>query len=128
MLDKFSQYRRQFLADRDAEDGARTRVQYTREHKLAAIGYAKHTWFRTADGNLRRITKYRVCTNLKITPIMLKKWIKNETKILGQKRGSQRSRDSRRIGKEPLMEEQLYQQFEEARQEGRQVTHRWITR
>jgi hypothetical protein len=100
---------------------------YTREPKLAAIDYALNTWRINKQEQEERISYQRAAKKLKITDMMLKKWINSRNRILLQRRGSRRSRSSG-IGTEDRMEHQLNDEFEEARAAGRQITHRWLTR
>ena len=57
------------------EDGIRVplkRHSYTREHKLAAINYALHTWRINAKGEEERISYWKAAKKLGITDPMLK--------------------------------------------------------
>jgi len=58
---------------------------------------------------------------------MLKKWIRQRNKILLQKKGPRRARGGG-VGTKDQMEDLLEKVFEDAKAQGRQVTHRWFTR
>jgi hypothetical protein len=103
------------------------RNSYTREHKLAAIDYALHTWRINEKGEEERIPYRRAARKLGITDMMLKNWIKHRNRILLQKRGSRRSRSSG-VGAEEGMEHQLNDELEKAQAAGRQITYRWFTK
>jgi hypothetical protein len=131
VLALFTERRRQIAEGVEAdeskldENGDRVplkRHSYTQEHKLAAIDYALHTWRINAQGVEERISYRRAAKKLGITDAMLKSWIKHKNRILLQKKGSRRSQSSG-IGLEDGMEHQLNNEFEKAREKGRQITH-----
>jgi hypothetical protein len=113
--------------DEDGNPIPLTRHSYTREHKLAAIDYALHTWRINKQGKEERISYRRAATKLGITDPVLRSWIQNRNKILLQKKGSRRARGGG-VGTEDQMEGLLEGEFEEARAQRRQITHRWFIR
>jgi hypothetical protein len=131
VLEMFRSYRNNFVRELnilgDDENQISRRCAYTREHKLAAIDYALNTWERLPDGTLTHISRYYASKRLKINQALLGRWIKNKKIILHQKRGARRMRLSK-AGREPEIERKLNMEFEEARDIGRRITHRWFTR
>lgn len=107
---------------------SRRRYSYTREHKLAAIEYLQTTWMKRSDGTLVRISLRRAARKLKITRKMLRTWVKDNQKILNQKKGSRRAREPWEKGQEDQMEIELNKLFQEARAEGRKIGQKWILR
>jgi hypothetical protein len=113
--------------DEDGDPIPLTRHSYTREHKLAAIDYALHTWRVNKEGKEERISYRRAAKKLGITDVTLRSWVRSRNKILLQKKGSRRARGSG-VGTEDQMEGLLEKEFEKARAQGRQITHRWFVR
>ena len=133
VVDFFATYRRQYrqeynILDDDDNWKINRRCSYTREHKLAAIDYAINTWERHPRTNqLDHISKYYAAKMLKIHHTLLTRWIKKKRKILAQKRGARRLQLTK-VGRLPELEKKLNQEFEEAREIGRQISHNWFTR
>jgi hypothetical protein len=63
---------------------------------------------------------------LGITDIIIGRWVKNQSKIAQQKKGSQRSRGFG-LPQEEAMEHRLSKELDDAQAKGRQITHRWVT-
>jgi hypothetical protein len=133
----FADFRRQSGGDEEEDDLAeesdedytpRRRYSYPREYKLAGIEYFQTTWMKLKDETLARITVGKAARKLKITRKMLRHWVKNKGKILNQKKGSRRAREPWQKGQEYEMEIELNKLFEAARDEGRNISHKWILR
>ena len=132
VIEMFQSYQHQFLLDHlniieDNDDTVYRRCSYPREHKLAAIDYALHTWERLSDGRLEHISRYFAAKRLRISNTLLTRWIQKKDRILLQKRGSLRLRVSK-VGRHPELEKRLNSEFETARSTRRQITHRWFLR
>jgi hypothetical protein len=87
--------------DEDSESEAdeyeyipKRRYAYSREHKLAAIDYFQTTWKKNKDDTFERISVRFATRKLKITRKMLRSWVSNKVRIMAQKRGSFRSRQT----------------------------------
>lgn len=133
VVEMFQLYRKQYREDQhligdDDDRDIHRRYAYTREHKLVAIDYTLNTWERDPrTGQLEHISRYYAAKRLKVTRITLTSWVKKKKKILAQKRGSRRLQQLK-AGRHPEMENKLNQEFEEARDIGRKISHSWFTR
>jgi hypothetical protein len=114
--------------DDDAEYLLAHRYSYSRETKLAAVDYFQTTWRKNKDDTLERFSCRYASRRLKITRKMLRSWVANKDKILAQKKGSFRSRREYTPPKEPVMEAELYNEFEKARDQCRKISFKWILR
>ncbi len=92
-----------------------SRKSYTREEKIGILNFYH-------DGN----TQYRTCKEFNLNTRTLERWIKNEQKIRGSKRGT-RKMGSGRQAFYPDMEAELYKQFSELRVKGLKVKGWWFT-
>jgi len=59
---------------------------------------------------------------------MLRNWIRNRAKIAGQKKASRRAQEGNTKGKEHKIEQLLFKEFQEARQQGKAVRCQWFRR
>ena len=91
------------------------RRQYTREYKLRAIRYTQQ----------HAISKYKVAQKFKITPTMLRKWIR-DTEAISQQRVGQRRNVKGRQALLPEMELALYTAFTTLRNSGSKVKVNWF--
>jgi hypothetical protein len=76
--------------DSEDEQAKPRRRSFSREAKLQAIKYVKHTWIVQNDGTLEPISRYYAAAQLEVSPIMLKNWETFETRILHSTRGTRR--------------------------------------
>jgi hypothetical protein len=95
---------------------------YTQEHKLAAVDYVLYTWRINAKGKEECISYRRAAKKLGITDIMIGRWVKNQSKIAQQKKGSWRSRGFGLL-QEEAMEHRLLKKLDDAQAKGRQITY-----
>ena len=116
------------LDDLDFEYLPTKRYSYSREHKLAAIDYFQTTWRENKDGTHERLSNRYASRRLRITRKQLRDWVSKKDIIQNQKRGTFRSRKRSAPVKEPEMERLLNQKFEEARDQGRKISYRWMIR
>jgi hypothetical protein len=103
------------LDDDDGEYLPRHRYSYTREHKLAAVDYFQTTWRQKKDSTYERLSSRYTARRLKITRAMLRQWVANKEKIIAQPKGSYRCRRKYALPQEPILESELYAEFEKAR-------------
>jgi transposase-like protein len=104
------------------------RRSYTREQKLAAIGYAatKQEW-NEKQQQMVPISRKQACRDLGIEPIQLRKWTKNADKIRALSKGQRKGKLSHPC-KYPAMEDRLHTLVLEKRKIGRRVGENWIRR
>lgn len=104
------------------------RRQYTREYKLRAIRYTqKHTlpWKDSNGIVCQPISKYKAAQKFRITPTMLRKWMRNAKSILHQLVGQRRNN----IGRKALLPElelALFNAFKTLRESGSKVKVSWF--
>ena len=125
----------QFKADNDDEsdsnssaDGDRRRRSYTREQKLAAIGYAttKKVWD-SKKQQMVLISHKQACRDLALEPVQLRRWKKDVDKIRALHKGSRKGKLIH-PSKFPAMEDHLHALILEKRRIGRRVGENWIRR
>jgi transposase-like protein len=104
------------------------RRSYTREQKLAAIGYAttKRVWDLKA-GEMVLISHKQACRDLGIKPCQLRKWQKDIDKIRSLHKGSRKGKLSH-PAQFPEMEDRLHALILEKRRIGRRAGENWIRR
>jgi transposase-like protein len=124
----------QFKASNDIESDSDSSVNdlrrrsYTREQKLAAIGYAttKKTW-NIKEQQMVLISCKQACRDLGITPVQLRKWKKDVDKIRGLEKGQRKGKLTHPC-KFPALEDKLHTLILEKRKIGRKVGENWIRR
>lgn len=104
------------------------RYAYSREQKLAAIDYFQTTWKELKDGTHERISLRLSAKRLKVSRKLLRTWVANKEKIQNQRKGTFRARKQRSCVQEPEMERRLNARFEEAREQGRKISYKWMLR
>jgi hypothetical protein len=113
--------------DFDSDDSHDIRRRsYTREQKLAALGYAS-TKRVYQKGEMVSISQNQACRDLGIKPCQLREWKKNIDKLRSLHKGSRKGKVSH-PAQFPEMEDRLYALILEKRQLGRQVGENWIRR
>jgi transposase-like protein len=125
----------QFKANNDDEsdssssaNGDVRRRSYTREQKLAAIGYAttKKVWDSTRK-QMVLISHKQACRDLGINPIQLRNWKKDVDKIRSLQKGSRKGKLTH-PAQFPVLEDRLYTLILEKRQLGRKIGENWVRR
>jgi transposase-like protein len=102
------------------------RRSYTREQKLAAVGYA--TTKRVCQkGEMVPISHKQACRDLGLKPVQLRDWKKNVDKIRSLSKGSRRGTLTH-TAHFPVLEDRLHALILEKRQLGRKVGENWIRR
>lgn len=106
-----------------------SRHQYTREYKLRAIRYAQRytvgPWIDNTGGVCKPLSRYKVAQKFRITPTMLRKWIRNADSILEQRIGQRRNTKGHKALL-PEMELALFQQFIALREKCCKVKVNWF--
>jgi transposase-like protein len=112
--------------DSDSDNPDIRRRSWSREQKLAAVGYAttKRVY---QKGEMVLISHKQACRDLGIQPIQLRKWIKDIDKIRSLHKGSRKGKLSQ-PAQFPEMEDRLYALILQKRQIGRKVSEKWIRR
>jgi transposase-like protein len=113
--------------DSDSDSHDIRRRSYTREQKLAAVGYAttKRVY---QKGEMVPISHKQACRDLGLKPVQLRDWKKNIDKIRSlQSKGSRRSTLTH-TAQFPVLEDRLHALILEKRQLGRKVGENWIRR
>jgi hypothetical protein len=112
--------------DSDSDSPDIRRRSFTREQKLAAIGYAttKRVY---QKGEMVLISHKQACKDLGIQPIQLRKWQKDIDKIRSLHKGSRKGKLSH-PAQYPVLEDRLHALILEKRQIGRHVSEKWIRR
>jgi transposase-like protein len=124
-----AQFKANLPADIDSESDCDIRRQsYSREQKLAAIGYAttKRMWDSKA-GEMVLISHKQACRDLGIDPAQLQRWKKDVDKIRSLHKGSRKGKLSH-PAQYPVLEDRLYALILEKRRLGRNVGEKWIRR
>ena len=122
----------QFKADNPAEIDSDSdnldvrRRSWTREQKLAAVGYAK-TKRVYQKGEMVPISHKQACRDLGIQPIQLRRWQNNVNKIRSLHKGSRKGKLVQ-PAQFPEMEARLHAIVLEKRRLGRSVGEKWIRR
>jgi len=80
------------------------------------------------DGTHERMSNRYAARKLKISRKLLRDWVKNHHKILNQKRGTFRARRRDALAKELEIERLLNKKFEEARNQRRKISYKWVIR
>ncbi len=111
--------------DDDYEYTPSKRYSYSHEHKLATIDYFQTTWKELEDRTYERLSVRYASKRLKVTCKMLRDWVASKERIQAQKRGTKRSCKSISRPQEPELERQLNDQFEKAREKGRQCLQQY---
>jgi transposase-like protein len=115
--------------DSDSDSHDIRRRSYTREQKLAAVGYAttKRVWHSKA-GEMVLISHKQACRDLGLKPVQLRDWKKNIDKIRSlQSKGSRRGTLTH-TAHFPVLEDRLHALILEKRRLGRKVGENWIRR
>jgi transposase-like protein len=112
--------------DSDSDNPDIRRRSYTREQKLAAVGYAT-TKCVYQKGEMVPISHKQACRDLGIDPVQLRRWKKDIDKIRSQYKGSRTGKVSH-PAQYPEMESRLHALILEKRRVGRQVGENWIRR
>lgn len=124
-----------FKADKDnesepesSENNDLRRRSYTREQKLAAIGYAttKRVWSEK-EQQMVIISHKQACRDLNLEPIVLRRWKKDINKIHMLRKGQRKGKLSHPCAF-PAMEDRLYTSIMEKRKIGRRIGENWIRR
>ena len=104
------------------------RRSYTREQKLAAVGYAttKRVWHLKA-GEMVLISHKQACRDLGLKPVQIRDWKKNVDQIRSLRKGSRKGKLSH-PAQFPVLEDRLHVLILEKRQLGRKVGENWIRR
>lgn len=127
LIERFQAHRRT-IADNLPTDVAAEEVKYwtsyIKEHKLAAICYAKATYVKKSDDLWEPISQYTAAQNLGIQSNMLKSWQQNEDKIWDLKRGVRKNHTPG--VKESELEQRLIVEFEMARAIEWSINGRWF--
>ena len=108
--------------DSDSDNINIRRRSYTREQKLAAVGYAttKRVY---QKGGMVLISYKQACRDLGIKPCQLRQWQKNIDKIRSLHKGSRKGKLSH-PAQYPVLEDRLYALILEKRQIGRNVSEK----
>ena len=80
------------LFQNDSNEKKKIRVSYTWEQKLVTITYFLTTTKSDKHNVIKPIIKYEVTKNLRITSIMLRKWIKNQKEVKNLTKGTRKDR------------------------------------
>ena len=112
--------------DSDSDNPDIRRRSYTREQKLAAVGYAttKHVH---QKGEMVPISHKQACRDLGVDPVQLRRWKKDIDKIRSLHKGSRKGKVSH-SAQFPEMEDRLHGLILEKRRIGRKVGENWIRR
>jgi transposase-like protein len=104
------------------------RRSYTREQKLAAIGYAttKRVWDEKKQ-QMVVISHKQACRDLGLEPIILRRWKKNANNIRMLRKGQRKGKLTHPCNF-PAMEDRLHTLILEKRKIGRKVGENWIRR
>jgi transposase-like protein len=112
--------------DSDSDSHDNRRRSYTREQKLAAVGYA--TTKRVCQkGEMVSISHKQACRDLGVDPVQLRRWKKDVDKIRSLHKGSRKGKLSH-PAQFPVLEDRLHALILEKRQLGRKVGENWIRR
>jgi transposase-like protein len=113
--------------DSDSDNDIRRR-SYTREQKLAAIGYStsKRVWDSKKE-QMVLISHKQACRDLGLDPVQLRRWQKDVDKIRSLFKGSRRGKLTH-AAHFPILEDRLHTLILEKRQIGRKVGENWIRR
>jgi transposase-like protein len=112
--------------DSDSDSYDTRRRSYSREQKLAAVGYA--TTKRVCQkGEIVPISHKQASRDLGIQPSQLRKWKKDIDKIRSLQKGSRKGKLSH-PAQFPALEDRLHALILEKRQLGRKVGENWIRR
>ena len=112
--------------DSDSDTPDIRRRSYTREQKLAAVGYAA-TKRVCQKGEMVPISHKQACRDLGLKPVQLRDWKKNVDKILSTTKGSRRGTLTH-TAHFPVLEDRLHAIILEKRRLGRSVGEKWIRR
>jgi transposase-like protein len=112
--------------DSDSDNPDTRRRSYTREQKLAAVGYAT-TKRIYQKGEMVPISHKQSCRDLGVQPVQLRKWKKDVDKIHSLHKGSRKGKVSH-PAQFPDMEDRLHALILEKRRLSRQVGENWIRR
>ena len=114
--------------DSDSDGGDIRRRSYTREQKLAAVGYGstKRVWDPKKE-QMVLISHKQACRDLGLDPGQLRRWKKDIDKIRALQKGSRKGKLTH-PAQFPVLEDQLYTLILEKRQLGRKVGENWIRR
>lgn len=112
--------------DSDSDTPDTRRRSYTREQKLAAVGYAT-TKLVYQKGEMVPISHKQACRDLGLKPVQLRDWKKNINKILSTTKGSRRGTLTH-TAHFPVLEDRLHAIILEKRRLGRSVGEKWIRR
>jgi transposase-like protein len=112
--------------DSDSDNPDTRRRSYTREQKLAAVGYAT-TKRIYQKGEIVPISHKQACRDLGLKPVQLRDWKKNVDKIRSLQKGSRKGKLWHPVGF-PALEDRLYTLILEKRRLGRSVGEKWIRR
>jgi transposase-like protein len=124
-----AQFKANLPAEIDSDSDHDTRRQsYSREQKLAAIGYAttKRVWDLKAR-EMVLISHKQACRDLGLDPVQLRRWKKDVDKIRSLHKGSRKGKLSH-PAQYPVLEDRLHALILEKRQIGRNVSEKWIRR
>jgi hypothetical protein len=113
--------------DSDSDNDIRRR-SYTREQKLAAIGYStsKQVWDSKKE-QIVLISHKQACRDLGLDAAQLRRWQKDVDKIRSLFKGSRRGKLTH-AAHFPVLEDRLHTLILEKRQIGRKVGENWIRR
>ena len=114
--------------DSDSDSRDTRRRSYTREQKLAAIGYTatKRVWDSKTE-QMVLISHKQACRDLGLDPVQLRRWKKNVDKIRSLSKGSRKAIFNH-PAQFPVLEDRLHTLILEKRQIGRKVGENWIRR
>jgi transposase-like protein len=112
--------------DSDSDSRDTRRRSYTREQKLAAIGYAT-TKRVCLKGEMVPISHKQACKDLGLDPVQLRRWKKDVDKIRSLTKGSRRGTLTH-TAHFPVLEDRLHALILEKRRLGRNVGEKWIRR
>ena len=116
-------------SDSESSNGGDIRRRsYTREQKLAAIGYAttKRVWDEK-EQQMVIISHKQACIDLGLQPIILRRWKKDANKIRELRKGQRKGKLTHPCNF-PVIEDQLYTLILEKRKIGRGIGENWIRR
>ena len=110
--------------DSDSDNPDIRRRSYTREQKLAAVGYA--TTKRVCQkGEMVPISHKQACKDLGVDPVQLRRWKKDVDKIRSLHKGSRKGKLFH-PAQYPVLEDRLHALILEKRRLGRNVREKWI--
>jgi transposase-like protein len=113
--------------DSDSDNPDIRRRSYTREQKLAAVGYATTKHIHSKAGGMVLISHKQACRDLGVDPVQLRRWKKDVDKIRSLYKGSRKGKVSH-SAQFPEMEARLHALILEKRRLGRKVAENWIRR